>query len=62
MPDDSACASQNKVVFTSPDLTLDLRFVIEDGVDAGNSNPVPKIEFGYLDLRGQVRDDLNISC
>ena len=56
MPDDSQVdRSNNKVVFESKSLTLDLRFVLEGGTESGVNEPPPKVDFGYLDLRHQVK-------
>lgn len=54
VPDDSQVdRSNNKVVFESKSMTLDLRFVPEGGTESGLNEPPPKVDFGYLDLRHQ---------
>jgi hypothetical protein len=46
--------TQDKVVFKSKDLQLDLRYFAEGASDSGKEGPSPRIDFGFLDLRKKV--------
>ena len=66
IPDDSMPANgehasdkQNKALFESDDLTLDLRFVAEYVIDCV---PPPKVELCTLDLRPQGHKGISISA
>ncbi|KAF8323514.1 Six-hairpin glycosidase, partial [Cantharellus anzutake] len=58
--DDSSTNQQNKAIFISENMTLDLRFVAEGGADSGADQFPPSIDFGFLDLRHQGHLGLSV--